>query len=171
MNEIEKTLSGLQDQRDYWKMRYDMNGDENSLEYIAINDAAIKMLKETQEIDSLIQEFDTDCTAKKIVESCIEYVKGQDNELAGFRILTNADKKDYEDWKRSRDKGCEYCAEDKCRLCTTYGDYFSNGGSDKCSAAGNDNPCYYYKRINYCPVCGRKLVSENEVDTSLGLDI
>lgn len=93
MNEIEKIISGLQDQRDYWKMRYDMNGDENSLEYIAINDAAIKMLKETQEINSLIQEFDTDCTAKIIVESFIEYVKGQDNELAGFCILTNADKK------------------------------------------------------------------------------
>lgn len=163
MNEIEKTLSGLQDQRDYWKMRYDMNGDENSLEYIAINDAAIKTLKETQEIDSLIQEFDTDCTAKIIVESFIEYVKGQDNELAGFRILTNADKKDYEDWKRSRGKGCEHCAEDKCRLCTKLCDYWGDGGAGKCSAEGNADPCSEFSRSNYCPVCGRRLVNEEEV--------
>lgn len=161
MNEIEKTLSGLQDQRDYWKMRYDMNGDENSLEYIAINDAAIKMLKETQEINSLIQEFDTDCTAKIIVESFIEYVKGQDNELAGFRILTNADKKDYEDWKRSRDKDCEYCRGEKAIALDYNNDWVMIQENDGASyMEGAD----WEELIKFSPFCGRKLVSENEIN-------
>ena len=65
--------------------------------------------------------------------------------------------------KLERDKGCEYCAEDKCRLCTLLCDYWGDGGTDKCSADGTDDPCAYYNLINYCPKCGRRLVNEEEV--------
>lgn len=37
-------------------------------------------------------------------------------------------------------KDCVYCAEDKCRLCTLFCDYWGDGGSDKCSAEGNEDP-------------------------------
>ena len=57
-------------------------------------------------------------------------------------------------------KDCVYCAEDKCRLCTLFCDYWGDGGSDKCSAEGNEDPCSEFSRFNYCPVCGRKLVNE-----------
>ena len=60
-------------------------------------------------------------------------------------------------------KGCEYCAEDKCRLCTLLCDYWGDGGTDKCSADGIDDPCDHYNLINYCPKCGRRLVNEEEV--------
>ncbi|MBS6316198.1 MAG: hypothetical protein ACLUFX_11210 [Oscillospiraceae bacterium] len=60
-------------------------------------------------------------------------------------------------------KDCVYCAEDKCRLCTLFCDYWGDGGSDKCSAEGNEDPCSEFSRFNYCPVCGRKLVNEEEV--------
>lgn len=162
MNETERIISDLREQKDYWVMRYKLNSDKDSNKYATVIDMAIKALEEKLEIDSLIQKYDTDCTAKDIVKSFIEYVKAEDNELAGFRILTNADKEDYEAWKRSKDKGCRYCVEDKCRLCTKLCDHWGDGGTDKCSADGTDDPCAYYNLINYCPMCGRKLVNENE---------
>lgn len=62
--------------------------------------------------------------------------------------------------KLERDKGCEYCKEDKCRLCIMLCDYWYDGGSDKCSATGTDDPCDKFDRFNYCPNCGAKLEEE-----------
>lgn len=112
MNETERIISDLCEQKNYWKMRYKLNGDEDSNKYVTVIDMAIKALEE----------------------------------------------------KLERDKDCEYCAEDKCRLCTLLCDYWGDGGTDKCSADGIDDPCAYYNLINYCPKCGRKLVNENETD-------
>lgn len=142
MNEIERTIRRLNAHIKFYLAK---KFAKNSTIFDATN-TVIKALEEKQEIDSLIQEYDTDCTAKDIVKSFIQYVKAEDNELAGFRILTNADKEDYESWKRSKDKGCEYCAEDKCRLCTLLCDYWGDGGTDKCSAEGNADPCSEFSR-------------------------
>lgn len=46
INEIERIISSLYEQKNYWKMRYKLNGDGDSCKYIAINDAAIKALEE-----------------------------------------------------------------------------------------------------------------------------
>lgn len=49
INEIERIISDLCEQKNYWEMRYKLNGDEDSCKYIAINDAAIKALEEKLE--------------------------------------------------------------------------------------------------------------------------
>lgn len=37
INEIERIISDLHEQKNYWKMRYKLNGDGDSCKYIAIN--------------------------------------------------------------------------------------------------------------------------------------
>lgn len=160
MNEIEKAIEHFQGQNKY----YASENDEYSKKCIAVNNIAIKALEEKLETDGLIQEYDTNCTAKDIVESFIKYVKAEDNELAGFRVLTNADKEDYESWKQEKQShecrhGCDYCcgeANDRQVLiqptCEEDDDIYINIYNEISSVDGVRG-----KKLNFCPMCGRKL--------------
>lgn len=69
---------------------------------------------------------------------------------------------DEKPFPRDHENGCEYCktGEEKCGTCVFLLDYFSDGGSDKCSAASNEEKCNGYKPMNFCPYCGRNLKGE-----------
>ena len=51
MNETERIISDLCEQKNYWKMRYKLNGDEDSNKYVTVIDMAIKALEEKLERD------------------------------------------------------------------------------------------------------------------------
>ena len=57
---------------------------------------------------------------------------------------------------------CNWCdpGREICGTCKCYFDYDGNG-TDKCSAMFDDEQCAYYKPIDYCPKCCRKLVTED----------
>ena len=94
MNDIEKIEKSIKTIR---RLSKENIGDSYSLSF------AIEALREKQEAESLLEKHYGDCTVFEFVEafiSCIE--KETDDELKGFRILTNEDKDDYEAWKRER---------------------------------------------------------------------
>ncbi len=118
MNEIEKILSGLQDQRDYWKMRYKLNNDKDSNKYVTVIDMAIKALEENIKLNKQNEE---------IQNSNIEYYnRAKDAEdrwkkiaqqNARLKELLKAASEDIRTWLVSDD--CEkVCREAVCH-CTT----------------------------------------------------
>ena len=54
---------------------------------------------------------------------------------------------------------CYLCepGHERCGSCIKILDYFGDGGSDKCSGEMGEEKCHYYKPMNYCPHCGRKM--------------
>ena len=57
---------------------------------------------------------------------------------------------------------CIWCIPNNevCGTCKRYFD-FNGDGNDKCSSLSDDCACAVYEPINYCPNCGRKLVTED----------
>lgn len=57
---------------------------------------------------------------------------------------------------------CNWCEPGReiCGTCKRFFDYFGDG-SDECSAMFDDEQCVCYEPIDYCPKCGRKLVTED----------
>lgn len=60
---------------------------------------------------------------------------------------------------------CNWCepGHETCGTCKRYFDYFGDG-TEECSAMFDDEQCVGYAPIDYCPKCGRKLVSEDVAD-------
>lgn len=55
---------------------------------------------------------------------------------------------------------CNWCKHgDEC--CGSCRNFFEDDGS-RCSAEYDEIRCAYYEPINYCPNCGRKLVTDND---------
>lgn len=57
MNETESIISDLCEQKNYWKMRYKLNGDEDSNKYVTVIDMAIKALEENIRLDKQNEEI------------------------------------------------------------------------------------------------------------------
>lgn len=118
----------------------------------------------------LKNEYDCNCTQFEIVQMYIEHLTREEKsgQLKGFRILTNEDKEDYEQWirykkeKLERKKGCEYCdfsSNDVGATINTMGDDFVmiTNSEDKSITLATDDTHFKTLKINFCPMCGRKL--------------
>jgi len=86
----------------------------------------------------LKDEYDCNCTQLQIIQMYIDHLTAAEESktLKGFRILTNEDKENYEQWlkkKLEREKGCEYCRNPRKQW------------------------TYIEKSDKYCKNCGRDL--------------
>jgi|GEM_PF-2139850 len=57
INEIERIISSLYEQKNYWKMRYKLNGDEDSNKYVTVIDMAIKALEDNIKLNKQNEEI------------------------------------------------------------------------------------------------------------------
>ena len=57
MNETERIISDLCEQKNYWKMRYKLNGDEDSNKYVTVIDMAIKALEDNIKLNKQNEEI------------------------------------------------------------------------------------------------------------------
>lgn len=57
MNETERIISDLCEQKNYWKMRYKLNGDEDSNKYVTVIDMAIKVLEDNIKLNKQNEEI------------------------------------------------------------------------------------------------------------------
>lgn len=57
INEIERIISSLYEQKNYWKMRYKLNGDEDSNKYATVIDMAIKALEDNIKLNKQREEI------------------------------------------------------------------------------------------------------------------
>lgn len=56
-------------------------------------------------------------------------------------------------------KLCDWCeaGHEVCAACIKIIDYYEDGGSDRCSETAEQEKCVYYKPMEYCPKCGKRL--------------
>ena len=57
INEIKRIISSLYEQKNYWKMRYKLNGDEDSNKYATVIDMAIKALEDNIKLNKQREEI------------------------------------------------------------------------------------------------------------------
>ena len=57
INEIKRIISSLYEQKNYWKMRYKLNGDEDSKKYATVIDMAIKALEDNIKLNKQREEI------------------------------------------------------------------------------------------------------------------
>ena len=57
INEIKRIISSLYEQKNYWKMRYKLNGDEDSNKYVTVIDMAIKALEDNIKLNKQNEEI------------------------------------------------------------------------------------------------------------------
>ena len=57
INEIKRIISTLYEQKNYWKMRYKLNGDEDSNKYATVIDMAIKALEDNIKLNKQREEI------------------------------------------------------------------------------------------------------------------
>ena len=123
INEIKRIISSLYEQKNYWKMRYKLNGDEDSNKYATVIDMAIKALEDNIKLNKQNEEIqnrkikyyyrakDAEDRCKKIEQQNArlkELLKAAPGDIHTLLMSDNCE-------KVCRESGCHCTTVEQCR--------------------------------------------------------